>query len=133
MDGSGNMEGWGEEEDEAPPAYTSPVKSNNSQALKSVKEGSEDDGEAGEGEGEVEEEEEEEEGCVMRAFKLLRSLGGLILLLLLYTFLGAWIMMTIEGPHEDAQKQEVRGLPGEGGGGANLTRGGAYLTSEGFT
>ncbi|KAL8617469.1 hypothetical protein ACOMHN_048737 [Nucella lapillus] len=35
------------------------------------------------------------------------SVGGLIVLLLAYTFFGAWIMITIEGPAEVQQKQKV--------------------------
>ncbi|XP_076469841.1 uncharacterized protein LOC143300169 [Babylonia areolata] len=37
----------------------------------------------------------------------LRSVGGLIVLLLAYTFFGAWVMMTVEGPAEIQQMQKV--------------------------
>ncbi|XP_076461211.1 uncharacterized protein LOC143293826 isoform X2 [Babylonia areolata] len=42
-----------------------------------------------------------------RLLKLVKSLGGQAALLLAYTFLGAWMMMSIEGPREDAQRLEV--------------------------
>ena len=45
--------------------------------------------------------------CLSKLFKLLRSIGGLIIILLVYTFLGAWIMVKLESPKEDAQKMEV--------------------------
>ena len=45
--------------------------------------------------------------CLSKLFKLLRSIGGLIIILLVYTFLGAWIMVKLESPKEDAQKIEV--------------------------
>nr|KAG5688098.1 hypothetical protein BaRGS_031291 [Batillaria attramentaria] len=45
--------------------------------------------------------------CLRAAFKLLRSLLGLVVLLLAYTFLGAWIMMSIEAPAENMQRAEV--------------------------
>jgi flagellar biogenesis protein FliO len=44
----------------------------------------------------------------LRVLKMLKSVGGLAILLLAYTFIGAWIMMRIEGPEEDAQKAQVR-------------------------
>ncbi|KAL8604897.1 hypothetical protein ACOMHN_028525 [Nucella lapillus] len=42
-----------------------------------------------------------------RLVKVVKSLGGQAALLLAYTFLGAWMMMSIEGPREDSLRQQV--------------------------
>ncbi|XP_025093566.1 TWiK family of potassium channels protein 18-like isoform X2 [Pomacea canaliculata] len=45
--------------------------------------------------------------CCTRLVSLVRSIGGLIVLLLAYTFIGAWIMMELESPTEKQHIAEV--------------------------
>lgn len=47
------------------------------------------------------------QGCLKKVYKLLRSLLGLVITLLAYTFFGAWIIMAIEGPAETTQRAEA--------------------------
>ncbi|XP_070212505.1 potassium channel subfamily K member 18-like isoform X2 [Littorina saxatilis] len=101
-EGSFSMEESPEEE-EAPPAYTTTTPTPT--ATDPSNNGGSNNGPASNKNGK-----KRTRGVVwwlVKVFKMVRTIGGLIFLLLAYTFLGAWMMMKIEGPKEDAQKKEV--------------------------
>ncbi|KAL8599884.1 hypothetical protein ACOMHN_025416 [Nucella lapillus] len=102
--GSGGGGGGGREDEEDPPAYTStPITPSHTQQ--------DVGGGGGGGEGVSSRcRHSQADGlttCLKMMVRWVRSVGGLIVLLLAYTFFGAWIMITIEGPAEVQQKQKV--------------------------